>query len=222
VELPATAIDGLRAYFRALEAGNARTNLTRITGEADFLERHALDALLGLPLLPNGPLIDIGSGGGVPGIPLALARPEWQVTLLEAASRKTRFLEEAVAELGLAERVRVVQGRAEEVARQAGEREAYRSVTLRAVSSAATCLELGLPFAEPGGALLLYRGPEADGEDEARLMRVAARLGGAVPCWEARALPSGAARRLIRVAKLKPTPDTYPRRNGVPAKRPLE
>ena len=210
----------MRGFYAALTAANARTNLTRIEGEAEFLERHALDALLGLSLLERGPLLDIGSGGGVPGFPLALTRPGWSVTLLESASRKTRELETIAAALDLSSRVRVVTQRAEAFARDPAEREAYASVTLRAVSSGAACLELGLPLVAPGGRLLLYRGPEVD-DERPRLAAVSALLGGGEPRVEARTLPSGAARRLVVVEKITPTPAAYPRRDGVPAKRPL-
>jgi len=220
VPLDAGAVDRLRRLSGLLAAANARTNLTRIAGEAEFVEKHALDALLGAPLLPAGPLVDVGSGGGVPGLVLAIVAPERPVLLVEAVRKKTAFLEDAVRALAL-ERVAVRWGRAEEVGREPERREAFAGATVRAVGPVAACLELTLPLVRVGGAAVLYRGPaEADAEDAAAAA-AAPLLGGGAPVAHARTLPSGAARRLVVVPKEGPTPERFPRRPGVPAKRPL-
>lgn len=223
VVLPDGALERVAAFLDLLRAGGARQNLTRITDEAEGVEKHALDALLGLTLItPDGaPVIDIGSGSGVPGLPIALARPGWRVTLVESERKKAAFLDEARVALGVSERVQVHAERAERLARDPAHREAYGTAILRAVGSVATCLELALPFVRVGGRVVLYRGP-ADAATELEVAgRVAPLLGGGEPIARDLVLPSGAGRRLLAIPKVAPTPERYPRRDGMPAKRPL-
>ncbi|MEZ6188046.1 MAG: 16S rRNA (guanine(527)-N(7))-methyltransferase RsmG [Planctomycetota bacterium] len=216
IELAPDACARLARYVELLLAANQRTNLTRITEPTDVLTKHLVDALLGLPRLAP-PLVDVGSGGGVPGLVLACVHPEWRVALVESTSRKTNFLSEAAAALGLTQ-VEVHCARAEALGR--GElRETFRSATLRAVSSVATCLELGLPLVEAGGGVLLYRGSEALELGAAN--GVSATLGGGPLEVEEQALPDGSGRVLLWAPKREATPARYPRRDGVPAKRPL-
>ena len=223
------AIEGLRAYWRLLEAANAEQNLTRITGLEAFLEKHALDALLALPLLPAsappgvaGPplLVDVGAGGGVPGIPLALALPGWRVVLVEATRKKVEFLTRAAATLG-AGRVEARWARAEDAGRAPDLRAQATAAVARAVGSVPACLELCLPLVAVGGRVLLYRGPDKAESELAEARRVSALLGGGPPEVREASLPGGALRRLIAVTKVGPTPKAYPRRSGLPAKQPL-
>jgi 16S rRNA (guanine527-N7)-methyltransferase len=146
-----------------------------------------------------GPIVDVGSGGGSPGIPLAVALPEREVTLLEAERRKCDFLEQWAPP-----NASVVWGRAEEQ-----ERDAYGVALAKALARPATAVEWCLPLVRPGGAAVLWLGPSADLEVVAR---VAERLGGGPP--EER---DG----LVVVPKLAPTPAGFPRRPGVAKKRPL-
>lgn len=221
------ALERLQAFFELVRAAGARQNLTRILDEGEWVEKHALDALLGLTVItPDGgadvvDVVDVGSGGGVPGIPIALARPAWRVTLVESERRKAEFLREACAALGLSARVTVRAERAERLAREPALRDAFGAAVARAVGPAATCLELTLPFVRPGGRAVLYRGPKEAEADLAAATAAAALLGGAAPWVRALTLPSGAARRLLVVPKTGPTPERYPRREGMPAKRPL-
>lgn len=217
VEVDADGTRRLLRYVELLLDANQRTNLTRIVEPREVLDKHLIDALLGLPRLA-APLVDIGSGGGIPGLVLACVRPGWAITLVESVSRKASFLREASAALGLSQ-VTVLGERAE-VLGQGELREGFRCVTLRAVSSVPTCLELGLPLAEPGGGVLLYRGPQL--EEPERAERVAHQLGGGAPQSSAYTLPDGSGRTLVWVPKLRATPERFPRRDGVPAKRPLK
>ncbi|MCO5168345.1 MAG: 16S rRNA (guanine(527)-N(7))-methyltransferase RsmG [Planctomycetes bacterium] len=223
VTLPGGALEGLVALHGLLEAAGARQNLTRITAPAEWVEKHALDALLGLTCLPEGgdPLVDVGSGGGVPGIPLALARPGWRVTLVESERRKAAFLEEACRALGLADRVGVRAARAEALGRDPAARERHGSAVIRAVAAAAPCLELTLPLVRVGGRAVLYRGPTEAAADLEVARRVAPLLGGGLPDLVALTLPSGARRCLLVVPKVAPCPERFPRREGIPTKRPL-
>ena len=147
----------------------------------------------------DGPIVDIGSGGGSPGIPLAVALPDREVTLVEAERRKCAFLERWAPP-----NVRVVWGRAEEQ-----DVDAYGVAVAKALAQPPTAVEWTLPLVRPGGVAVLWLGPSADLEAVAR---VAAQLGGGPP--EER---DG----LVVVPKLEPTPSGFPRRVGVAKKRPL-
>jgi 16S rRNA (guanine527-N7)-methyltransferase len=149
----------------------------------------------------EGPLVDVGSGGGSPGIPLASAFPEREVTLLEANGRKAAFLERAAAEFP---NVRVVRGRAEEQ-----ETDSFGVATAKALAKPPVAAEWALPLVRPGGAAILWVGESAELES---LERVAAELGAGPPEAEA---------GLVVLPKVAPTPPGFPRRPGVARKRPL-
>ena len=161
------------------------------------------DALRGIEIVRafDGPIVDVGSGGGSPGLPLAAALPDREVTLLEANARKAHFLESAAA--GFAN-VAVVRGRAEEQ-----ERDSFGVALAKALAPPPVALEWALVLVRPGGAAVLWLGPSADLEE---LAQVAAQLGGGQP--ERRA-------GLVVVPKVRPTPEGFPRRPGVARKRPL-
>lgn len=153
-------------YLGRLFAMNEQMNLTAITDPESAWERHILDALTLLPLLPDvpagGSLLDIGSGGGIPGIPLAIARPDLHITLVEATQKKASFLSAVSAAMGLSN-VSVRAERAESLVR--GElHSAFDVVTARAVARLITLAPLTLPFARPGGLVLLIKGQRAEEE----------------------------------------------------------
>jgi 16S rRNA (guanine527-N7)-methyltransferase len=153
-------------YLARLLAMNERMNLTSITDAPGAWERHALDALSLVPHLANVPaggrLVDVGSGGGIPGIPLAIARPDLHITLIEATQKKARFLSAVSEELHLTN----VVTRAERAEKLAGGALAgqFDVVTARAVARLATLVPLVVPFARAGGRLLLVKGQRVDEE----------------------------------------------------------
>ncbi len=161
------------------------------------------DALRALPLVEGtpGPVVDVGSGGGSPGLPLAVSLPGRTFTLLEAERRKCRFLERFAAELP---NVGVVWGRAEEQAV-----DVYGVALAKALAKPPVAVELGLPLVRPDGALILWLGPTADRDAVAR---TAALLGGSL---------EDEREGLARIRKVAPTPAGFPRRPGVAKKRPL-
>jgi len=213
----------LERYVVRLLERNAATNLTAARDAASVME-HVRDAL-GLAPYVRGPHVDIGSGGGFPAIPLAIATG-YPMTLVESVAKKAGFLREIVAELGL--RVAVVCARAEEAGRDPGHRECYGSGTARAVGGVTTVLELVVPLLAVGGVALLQRG--SLGSHERAATSDAALVLGAL--WTAeyavvdgavseRAPVETAGRRLLVVTKTTPTGPRFPRRAGIPAKRPL-
>lgn len=165
VDLAPAQIERLAAYLGLLLAMNERVNLTRITDPDEVWSRHALDALTLVPELADvssgGRVLDVGSGGGVPGIPLAIARPDLRVALLEATNKKADFLRGATRALSLD--VEVHADRAETLA--AGEmRGSFDVVTARAVAAIDVLLGWTAPFAKKGGLLLFIKGARADEE----------------------------------------------------------
>jgi 16S rRNA (guanine527-N7)-methyltransferase len=161
VTLAPDAVTQLGAFLGFLLAMNEHVNLTAITDPNEAWSRHVLDALTLAPLLADLPagarVLDVGSGGGVPGIPLAIARPDLRVTLLDATEKKIAFLRAVVTELGLAN-VDAVCGRAEEVELGA----VFDVVVARAVAKLPTLLGWTAPFAKRGGQLLLVKGERAE------------------------------------------------------------
>jgi 16S rRNA (guanine527-N7)-methyltransferase len=217
-------------YAAGLIAANRRVNLTSIVEPAAVETRHFLDSLTcALPLLARwgGPAalpplrcVDVGSGGGLPGLALKLALPALQMTLVEATGKKAAILLELVDALGLGD-VQVYAERAETLAQRPGERETYDVALARALAPLAPLLELTLPFVRVGGLLVAPRrgdDPAARGAASA-----ASRLlgGGPLQDWPVAVEPLRDGRVLTVVEKVGATPAAYPRRPGQPAKRPL-
>jgi 16S rRNA (guanine527-N7)-methyltransferase len=201
----------LAVYAALVLDANRRLNLTGAK-DGEAFAAHLLDALT-LRRDVVAPLIDVGSGNGVPGIPLALATGV-RVVLLEPIKKRATFLREALAILGLDGQV--VDFRAEDLARDPAYREAFQTATARAVASAPTVAELTVPFLALGGRALLQRGslesPERNAVADAALVLGAELV-------EER--PLEGERRLLLLEKRAPTSLRFPRKNGVPAKRPL-
>ena len=163
-------------------------------------------------------LADVGSGGGLPGLPLKIALPALEVTLIESNRRKAAFLVAAAAQLGLTG-VEVIPARAEEAGRDPRLREAFDAVTVRALAHMAVLAELCLPLVRVGGRLLAMKAG-AEAEVEAAIPALEAlggRLAGIVPAPS----PARARGQVVIVEKTGPTPDRYPRRAGLPERRPL-
>jgi len=204
----------LELFSTLLLEANAQTNLTGARTRHD-VAAHIADSLA-LVRFVAGPLVDIGSGGGFPAIPLVIATGV-EATLIESVAKKARFLENVVAALGLPVRVRAQ--RAEEAARDPALREQFASATARAVGSVPSVLELTLPFLALGGVAVLQRGRFADVERTAT-QDAALVLGGSLRD-EIRPERPDDERRILLVVKERPTGPRFPRRAGVPAKRPL-
>ena len=196
---------------RWLAALLATPGLTATREPAEARRLHVDDALAAAQLLERGPVVDVGSGGGSPGIPLAVARPELEFHLLESNARKCAFLREHARSFP---NVSVVCARAEEHARGVG-RDAYGTAVARALARPAVAVEWSLPLVAPGGKLVLYTGEP----DVHRAAAAARQLGGGDP--EAVAVPGFERRHLLVVPKLEPTPEAFPRRPGMARKRPL-
>jgi 16S rRNA (guanine527-N7)-methyltransferase len=164
-----------------------------------------------------GKVIDVGSGGGLPGLPLKIARPDLKVTLVEADGRKAAFLYHACAELGLGD-VEIVNRRAEEAGHQPALREAFDAAVARALAPMPVLAELCLPFVRIGGRLLAQK---TGSEDVSAAARAIAVLGGGPAAVVAAPSRLRSSVTVVVVEKLRPTPSAYPRRPGLPARKPL-
>jgi 16S rRNA (guanine527-N7)-methyltransferase len=204
-------LDPLTRYAERVLETNRQFNLTGAKNAQEFVP-HLLDSVSIAGRL-EGPLVDLGSGGGLPAIPLAIVTGI-SVTMVETTLKKARFLEDMLAEFGLSGEV--IAERAEVAGHHPRLREKFRTGTARAVSSAPTVAELLLPFIEVGGRAVLQRGRLEDRERNA-LADAALMLGGRV---ESEIALDGD-RRIVIVEKISPTPSKYPRRVGVPEKKPL-
>ncbi len=214
-------------YARELQTWNPRLNLTRIDERAGIEIRHFVDSLsCALPVVADlragaiGRCIDVGSGGGFPGVPLAIAFPAIEVTLLEATEKKAGFLRHLVDFLPLPG-VSVLVDRAETAARESAYREVYHLVVARALAPLPVALELCLPFARVGGRAVLPRGSDLEAQLEDGEC-AACELGGRLLLprpLDGLGLPAG--RALAIAEKIAPTDSRFPRRPGIAAKRPL-
>jgi len=210
--------------------------LTGATSEREVLEEHASDALALLDVFDGlmrerddedksetggVRVIDVGSGAGFPGIPLAIARPEWRFTLLDTLRKRTSFLEVVVRELGLTN-VTVVWGRAEDSAKETEHRESYDIVTARAVAEMRVLAEFCLPFAAKGGYWVSAKNAEVEAETRDSLKAIATLGGGDLRVESVDSIgPDGRRRTAVVCPKIAPTPEKYPRRAGMAKKRPL-
>ena len=210
-------------YYRELIDWNSKINLTAITDYDDVQVKHFFDSLTLIPFLDvtnSMKVIDIGSGGGFPGVPLKIIRPDTELTLLESTAKKTGFLEHLIEVLGL-DKTNVVRGRAEEKASEAIFREQYDIALTRAVGALSTNLELSLPFCKIGGLAVSYKKDGIEEELE-NAKQVSIVLGGQferVELISRDIFPDS--RLLVFFRKVSPTPGKYPRNTGIPSKRPL-
>lgn len=216
----------LLAVFRDLLIENrAAAGLTSVRDSAEIDRRHIGESLVLLKALDEAavlasPAIDIGSGGGLPGIPIKIARPELDLTLLEATAKKAAFLELAVERLALTG-VSVVHARAEQAAHDPAHREKYGLALARAVAPLPVLVELALPFLKVGAVLASPKGSRAK-QEAANAANALTECGGEIFAIRPLALPwEGPAPTLVLVKKVAATPGKYPRRAGLPSKRPL-
>lgn len=212
----AALLDG---YCMRLAEANRQVNLTAITDPREMEIKHLLDclALCRLPEL-KGPVADVGTGAGFPGVVIQIIKPELDITLIDATGKKLAIVEEICAGLGIG--VKTLHGRAEELAR--GEwRGQFQTIVARAVAPLAALAEYCLPLVRIGGTLLAMKGPEAETEiGEAQF--AIAEMGGKLTTVENFELPGGLRRAVVTIKKISQTPAKYPRNGRNIAKKPLK
>lgn len=212
----------LLRFSSALAAMNEEINLTAITEPAEMAVKHVADSLLALTVgewPTEARVCDVGTGGGVPGVVLRIARPDLQVTLLDSVRKKLRAVMSISETIGVS--VETVHGRAEDVGRAPAYREQFDVVTARAVARLPVLLELCLPLTKVDGYMVALKGPDV--REEIEQSKAALRLLGAkIETVREVTLPFDAGgRTLIAIRKVASTPQKYPRSAGTPAKNPL-
>jgi 16S rRNA (guanine527-N7)-methyltransferase len=221
--LDATQLAQFAAYEALLLEWNERISLTAIRDARQIHIRHFLDSLS--CAIVTGPLdghalIDVGSGAGFPGLPLKILYPGMKLTLVDSVAKKARFMELVAAELGLGD-VIVVAERAETLGQDSAFREQFDWAAGRAVAELRLLAELLLPLCRVGGHMLAQKGESAAAEVAAAGPAIAALGGGPAAVSAVRLPETEQAHYLVLIPKLAPTPGRYPRRPGMPAKRPL-
>lgn len=223
ITLTARQLRALACYEQELITWNARANLTAIRQSQDIRTKHFLDSLSCILFLrdnPAGRLTDVGTGAGFPGIPLKIVLPALQVDLVESVGKKADFCRHIVSTLRL-DGVRVIQNRAEEIGQMTGYREQCDWAVARAVANFPVLMEYLLPLVKIGGSAVVQKGESGPAETHAA-ERAIHLLGGRLRKVHQLALPGIAEERyLIVVDKVASTPPLYPRRVGIPAKKPL-
>ncbi|MFC1914305.1 16S rRNA (guanine(527)-N(7))-methyltransferase RsmG [Chloroflexota bacterium] len=224
--LSSAQLEQFQAYYRELVDWNRRVNLTAITDCEEVQVKHFLDSLtvvqaLAQPIGKKGlSVIDVGSGAGLPGIPLKILLPGIRLVLLEATAKKAEFLHHLKSKLGLSD-VEIVAERAEEAGHNAEYRKRFVLVLSRAVAGLSTLVELALPFCAVGGSFVAQKKGNIDLEVEQAAGAIGL-LGGRLREVRRIELSEFTDRRyLVIIDKMSPTPQKYPRRPGIPAKRPL-
>lgn len=218
LELTDGQIEQLATYRDLLLDANTRMNLTALATPEAVDSRLIAESLAIIPLIGPGPhlMIDVGTGGGIPGIPLAIAMPDSSVVLLDATAKKLAVLEEIVAELNL-DNVQITRGRAEEIARKPEHRGCYTVVVSRAVARLPVLVEYTLPFLKRGGIAILPKGQQVQAELREAMNAIDTLGGRLIDLFES---PVNGA-FFVRIEQKRLTPSRYPRNPGIPARQPI-
>ena len=213
-------------FYALILESNRQLNLTRITEPSDFWEKHLWDSLRGIFRLLSSPhstpfqAIDIGTGAGIPGVPIAIVRPDWTMTLLDSTRKKINFVQDTVETLKL-DNIKTAVDRVEQIGHDRHHREHYDLALIRAVATASVCAEYTLPLLKVGGLAILYRGQWTLEEAQGLALAVE-QLGGAIETTEAFVTPlTQSTRHCIHLRKVALTPSTFPRTIGIPTQDPL-
>ena len=200
---------------------NEKINITAIKDPADFMDKNIIDSLTlcGMQQLAGaGRVLDLGTGGGYPGLPLAMACPDKDFVLVDSVGKKLKVIDAICLELGISN-VSTVHGRAEDLAFEPAYREGFDLVTSRAVASLPVLCEYCLPFVKKGGWLAAYKTEAAAEEIDAGRRAVKILGGGAAET--AKDGIEGSGHIFVFIQKISPTPKAYPRKAGTPVKQPL-
>ena len=223
ISLTDKQVDQFLKYMEMLIEWNKKMNLTGITEPVEIIKRHFLDCLSVARMedfKQSGSLIDVGTGAGFPGLPLKIAFPELEVTLVDSLQKRIGFLEAVVGELGL-DNVACVHSRAEDLGKDNHYREAFDMCVSRAVAHLAVLCEYCLPFIKLGGKFYSFKSQNME-EEKNESIEAIALLGGEIERIQDTAIPhTDITHSMIQIGKSSHTPDQYPRKAGKPTKSPL-
>ncbi|MCI5687600.1 MAG: 16S rRNA (guanine(527)-N(7))-methyltransferase RsmG [Emergencia sp.] len=213
--------DKFVGYMDGILEWNEKINLTAIKDRDEFVVKHLVDSILcaGFPEYKNSEsIIDVGTGAGFPGIPLAIISPDKDFVLADSLNKRLKVINDLTDRLGIYN-VETVHGRAEELARNKNFRENFDLCVSRAVANMAVLAEYCLPFIRMGGHLLAYKGPDVN-EELKSAEKAIKTLGGKVLRIETTPL-QGYEHNIVVIEKMKKTPAKYPRKAGTPVKEPI-
>lgn len=223
IELTEEQLNKFSIYKELLKEWNEKINITTITDDVEIDQKHFLDSLTPIKtnlFNENIKIIDIGTGGGFPGVPLKIVKDNLEVDLLDSLNKRIIFLNEVINQLGL-KNIRAIHGRAEELSIKSDYRESYDICISRAVASLSTLSEYCIPFVKVGGYFISMKGPDFQ-EELAASSNAINILGGKVIDAKIITIPqSNINHSIIIIEKIKQTPTKYPRGGGKPRKNPL-
>lgn len=214
-------IEKLLTFMDLVLEENKKMNLTAITDRKEFIQKHLLDSLsMWTKNTEEKRVLDMGTGGGFPGIPLKILHPTWDMTLMDSTMKKIRFVQRAIDQLGL-QGIEAIHGRAEEYARNTTYRESFDMVFSRAVASLNTLLEYCVPFLKVEGCLIAAKGPKYAEELELAEAALKTLYASVEDVQEVKTPGDWGKRFVMVIRKSKTTPSAYPRKQGLPGKKPL-
>ena len=227
IQMSEEQLEKLIDFYALLSEANRHMNLTAVNSLEETVTRHYLDSLAPLGIerlaeelnMPGRTMIDVGTGAGFPGVPLAIALPDLQITLFDSLNKRIRFLDDAVEMLGI-KNAHPLAGRAEDFAKDPEYRERFDFAVSRAVAALPVLSEYGLPFVKENGTFIAYKGADIQGELESAKNALEI-LGGNAEVIPYDVPGTYRENNLVIIKKVGITPEKYPRRAGIPSKRPL-
>ena len=216
-----SVIEMFEQYRDGILEWNKKINITAITDREEFISKHFVDSVLSYNFreyIDADSIIDIGTGAGFPGIPLAIVSPDKKFVLADSLNKRLKVINELASKIGI-DNIETVHGRAEELARNKKYREAFDLCISRAVANLAVLCEYCLPFIKVGGHLLAYKGPDA--EEEVKMAEKAIKILGGKLIEIVSVDLDGYDHNIVVIEKINKTPSKYPRKAGTPGKEPI-
>ena len=224
IETEETLLKKFIGYMGGVLEWNEKVNLTTITDPEEFVIKHFIDSVICADYLEYAEaerVIDVGTGAGFPGVPLAIISPEKKFFLMDSLNKRLRIIDELCMENNI-KNVNTIHARAEELAKNKAHREKYDLCVSRAVANMAVLAEYCLPFIRTGGYLMAYKGPEAESEITEASHAISLLGGHIEEVREGNLKEFGINHKVVVIKKIKNTPSKFPRKAGTPAKEPLK